>query len=145
MLEVTYEPRHYIDPKLKKNKLWWFGNIDDPRPPDGYLRGKPEWFRIMCWYIRNPMHNYNHYVKGVGDKNRTVRGDYPYEKWNPNGEYNRLITIVHEDGRELPFESHRPYKHWLFRKNWERYEGWGPKGDYGRASRKSKATNAGDM
>lgn len=50
------------------NPLWWFQNDDDPRPPDWYRVGQPEWVRTLGWYARNPLHNFTHYVIGFHDQ-----------------------------------------------------------------------------
>lgn len=142
METVSYPPRRIIKPEWKKDWKWWFGNVDDPLPPQGYLPTRPMWWRKTCWFFRNFMHNYKHYVKGCGDQHRIVKGDYPYEKWNPYGTENHL-TVTAEDGKVHIFYSKRLLT--ILGTKWEYYKGCGPKGDYGMAFRRYKSTNAGDM
>lgn len=56
------------------NKILWalFGNDDDPIPPAAYYSNKPQWFRKMMWWLRNPCHNLFHYVLGIRGKPFTV-------------------------------------------------------------------------
>lgn len=42
-----------------------FGNIDEPAPPAWYLPTRPQWWRVLCWYARNPLHNFTHYMVGL--------------------------------------------------------------------------------
>lgn len=65
----TPDKRPVLKPKFsqKLNPAWWFGNIDDPVPPDGYRPGDPH--RVRRWYCRNSLHNFTFYVFGIADKN----------------------------------------------------------------------------
>ena len=51
----------------KCNPIWWFKNDDDPSPPTHLWDGKPEWYRMLRWWLRNPLHNFTHYVIGWVD------------------------------------------------------------------------------
>lgn len=68
----------------KLNPVWaFFGNEDDGMVgPDswdapGFLGKKVQaataW-RIFWWWMRNPMHNFTHYVIGVADREHTYVG-----------------------------------------------------------------------
>ncbi len=49
--------------RQKFNPVWWFGNLDDPTPPDSY---RPEdRHRKIKWRLRNPLHNFMFYVVGI--------------------------------------------------------------------------------
>jgi hypothetical protein len=50
----------------KVNPVWWFGNIDDPAPPVWYRPDSHH--RDFLWHLRNPFHNFDHYVIGIADK-----------------------------------------------------------------------------
>jgi hypothetical protein len=49
-----------------------FGNSDEPDAPSWYLPGRPQWWRTLCWYVRNPMHNLTHYMVGWTNQPFTV-------------------------------------------------------------------------
>jgi hypothetical protein len=61
----------------KLNPLWWFFNEGEPLPPEGYLKGQPQWQRVIRWYIRNPFQNFGQFVLGVYDRNYEVYGTAP--------------------------------------------------------------------
>ncbi len=78
---------HFYD---KLNPVWWFGNIDDPVPPDWY---RPEAkHRQWLWRCRNPFHNFDFYVIGIADKKSVRRGWYPDKTTNPNGGWNFAVS-----------------------------------------------------
>lgn len=59
----------------KINPIWWLKNDDDPLPPDWYHPEWSGWRRWLTWHVvRNPGHNFMHYVLGVKDRNFTVVG-----------------------------------------------------------------------
>ncbi|HEY2081311.1 MAG TPA: hypothetical protein VGI88_00895, partial [Verrucomicrobiae bacterium] len=65
------------------NPLWWFGNADEPVAPPWYRpNGK---MRTFLWHLRNPIHNFSHYVVGINDKESVRSGHYPRSLSNPNG------------------------------------------------------------
>ena len=63
--------------RLKLNPLWWFMNAEEPWPPGWYLPGRLIVIRTICWYLRNPLQNFGHYVLGVHDRNYEVYGPCP--------------------------------------------------------------------
>ena len=65
----------------KLNPVWWFGNIDDPTPPAWYRPDDKH--RVGKWRLRNPFHNFDHYVIGVADKKFVRSGRYPAEEFKP--------------------------------------------------------------
>lgn len=94
--------------KKKINPLWWFGNIDDPNPPDDKWVGEAQWYRKLRWFLRNPFHNFTFYVIGLAD--RMYLKDC-YEVWNRrNGKGVRWNII-------LPFISYKSERY-------EFYIGW---------------------
>jgi hypothetical protein len=104
----------------KINPFWWFGNSDEPVPPDWF---KPdEKARAWKWFWRNPFHNFTHYVIGVADKKYVRSGRYPDRISNPNGGWN--FTIARYGILPLPFVSYR-------RGNFEFYFGWRVRGNFG--------------
>jgi hypothetical protein len=58
----------------KLNPLWWLKNDFEPDPPAWYMPGKPQWRRVVMWYLRNPLQNFNAYVIGVKDRDYTIVG-----------------------------------------------------------------------
>ena len=75
--------------KRKLNPCWWLWNDDDHH---GYLghpfyvgKNWPEWFKLFHWlFIRNPLHNFTHYVIGIADRPDILdrRKRYDTEKWD---------------------------------------------------------------
>lgn len=74
---ATVIGRTRIQLRYKLNPLWWFGNDEEPLPPDDLYAGHPQWLRVLRWYLRNPLQNFGKYVAGVYDRNYTVTGDAP--------------------------------------------------------------------
>ena len=74
----------------KWNPLWSLGNVDDPVPPDWYRPGTSG--RRMMWQMRNPMHNFTHYVIGVADKDTTRTGRFAAHVFAPGGGWNWAFT-----------------------------------------------------
>ena len=110
-------PIHFYN---KINPVWWFGNLDEPRPPDWYRPNGAA--RDFTWYLRNPFSNFGNYVIGVADK-RTVRcGFYPDRNGNPNGGWNFAVTR-----RRIVFLPFLDYKRGRF----EFYFGWRERGNFG--------------
>lgn len=70
----------------KLNPLWHLGNADDPTPPDWFHPGENG--RTWRWQMRNPLHNFTHYIIGVTDKNTTRTGRYPDAVFAPDGGWN---------------------------------------------------------
>ncbi len=104
----------------KLNPIWWWGNADDPEPPDWYRPGESG--RRWKWYARNPLHNFTFYVIGIGDKEFTRRGTYPGMVFNPDGGWNS--TWSHAEFLPLPFWSYR-------RGEFQFYFGWRERGNFG--------------
>ena len=50
------QPKHRPTTLQKLNPVFWFGNLDDPAPPDWYGRNDP--WRGGKWYCRNALHNF---------------------------------------------------------------------------------------
>ena len=104
----------------KWNPLWSFGNADDPAPPDWYRPGTSG--RRMMWQLRNPLHNFTHYVIGVSDKDITRTGKYPGAVFAPDGGWNWAFT--RHRCIPLPFVSYEG-AHCRF------YLGWRESGNFG--------------
>ena len=46
--------------------VWaFFKNDDDPEPRYDLWVDRPEWQRKFLWWLRNPAHNFTHYVIGL--------------------------------------------------------------------------------
>ncbi|NOZ68016.1 MAG: hypothetical protein GXP46_01905 [Deferribacteres bacterium] len=60
--------------RQKINPIWWFGNIDDPEPPDWFEPTQLNYERRRGWRFRNPFHNFFWYVLGIADKEFTAHG-----------------------------------------------------------------------
>lgn len=104
----------------KWNPLWWFGNVDDPEPPDWYRPGSTG--RRLLWQLRNPLHNFTFYVIGVADKPFARSGRFPQAVFAPKGGWNWAVT-KHSWVR-LPFVSYNG--------EWGRfYLGWRERGNFG--------------
>lgn len=113
----------------KMNPVWWGKNSDNPlpdwwRPEDDYETRK------RSWYLRNPMHNFTHYVIGVSDRQFHRTGIDAQGVWNPDGGLNVAVThagpLIH-----LPFISHKG-------RFLEGYMGWRNGGNFGMALRKAQ-------
>jgi hypothetical protein len=103
-----------LDPK------WWFGNADDPEPPDDYRPGDAH--RTLKWYVRNPFHNAFYYVIGVRDRERTVTGRYPSDTFAPHGGWN--VAVTRYKTLYLPLVSYT-------RSRFQFYLGWRASGGFG--------------
>lgn len=57
------------------NPVWWFRNDFEPQAPGWYKPGKPQWWRQLSWYLRNPFQNAGRYVFGIADRNYRVDGN----------------------------------------------------------------------
>jgi len=104
----------------KWNPVWWFGNVDDPVPPDWYRPGS-RW-RNALWQLRNPLHNFTFHVIGVADRPFTRTGRFPQHVFAPQGGWNWTVTRL--GWARLPFLSF----------NGERcrfYLGWRERGNFG--------------
>ena len=74
----------------KWNPIWSLGNADDPSPPDWYRPGKSD--RRIMWQMRNPLHNFTHYVIGVTDQDTKRTGRFPAHVFAPGGGWNWAFT-----------------------------------------------------
>lgn len=103
--------------------LWaLFGNDEDGiYGPDDFLPGKPQWYRAVRWWIRNPFHNLMFHVLSV-PKPFISYGTAPYDVFNPAGGWNR-VTRLSASGRKYPFISY--IGHVKF------YIGWRERGNFG--------------
>lgn len=100
-----------LKPWTKKiNPLWWFGNDDEPTPPEWYMPGSQQWLRVLAWYARNPLENFSNYVIGVSDRNLSVVGMAPIMvvAWNdlPGGRRGFKWSVIHLGWLRLPFISY---------------------------------------
>ncbi|HEY6226544.1 MAG TPA: hypothetical protein VI282_05410 [Verrucomicrobiae bacterium] len=102
------------------NPVWWFENADDPVPPTWYRKGKR--CRKFMWSMRNPLHNFDHYVIGIGDKHFTRVGRSPDRVANPNGGWNWAVCRYRN--LRLPFVDYQ-------RGRFEFYVGWRNGGNFG--------------
>lgn len=113
----------------KLDPRWWVKNSDDPLPwwwkPEAPLE-----VRRRTWFLRNPFHNFTHYVIGITDRHHHRYGIDADSLWNENG---RLNLAVSRAGPfiYLPMVSYRGA--WL-----EWYLGWRRKGSFGGALRRAQ-------
>jgi hypothetical protein len=104
----------------KWNPVWWFGNADDPVPPDWYRPGQQ--MRGTLWQLRNPLHNFTFYVIGVHDKDFVRRGKLPGKVFPEEGGWN--WAVIERGWLRLPFVAYQG-KH----VRW--YALWREKGNFG--------------
>lgn len=108
-------------PGLQKwNPLWWFGNADDPVPPDWYRPGSI--CRRPLWQLRNPLHNFSFYVIGVADRPFTRSGKFPEAVFAQDGGWNWAVTRC--GWLRLPFLS-------FYGARVRFYLGWRERGNFG--------------
>jgi len=72
--------------------------------------------------MRNPFHNFTHFVIGIGDKHYTRVGRYPDKNENPKGGWNWAVCRYRF--WRLPFIDYR-------RGGFEFYVGWRNGGNFG--------------
>jgi hypothetical protein len=118
------EPKPFVS-QQKLNPLWWFGNSDEPTPPDWYRPAKS--CRNVYWHLRNPCHNFNCYVIGISDKAFTRVGKFPNNTFAPDGGWNSAVCRYKH--LRLPFISYS-------RGRFQCYFGWRTMGDFGIALRR---------
>src|SRR6266542_2704050 len=82
----TNLPLHRPTTAQKCNPCFWFGNVDDPFPPDDYQPEDPH--RIGKWRWRNLCHNFTFYVMGIADKEFVRTGRFPDVVFNPHEGWN---------------------------------------------------------
>ena len=117
---IKNKPRHRPTTRQKLNPVFWFGNLDDPEPPEWYRHDDPA--RSRKWYGRNALHNFTFYVVGIADKEFAHMGRYPGELFNPHGGWNWTVCRYH--WLWLPLISYRSDRI-LF------YAGWRTRGNFG--------------
>ena len=110
----------YVNPCLKWNPIWWFGNVDSPTPPDWYRPEDP--CRTNRWYWRNSLHNFTHYVIGMRDKPFVRVGRIPDKIFAPEGGWNWAVCKY--KFVRLPFVSYQ-------RGGFKFYCGWRERGNFG--------------
>lgn len=120
-------PKRYFNvPKSKPttaqkfNPIFWFGNLDDPVPPDWYRSENR--MRKVLWNFRNPLHNFFFYVIGIADKEFEIVGRVPGRISNPEGGWN--WTVCKYKWLRLPFVSYK-------RGGFNFYLGWRNRGNFG--------------
>jgi len=104
----------------KLNPIWWFGNVDDPKPPVWYRPNDKH--RLAKWRWRNPLHNFDHYVIGIADKKFVRSGRYPERNSNPKGGWD--FEVARRNLLWLPFASCQ-------RGRFNFYWGWREHGSFG--------------
>ena len=122
--QTVARPAKILTPPIgtaqKWNPLWSLGNADDPEPPDWFRPGSPS--RRWLWQMRNPLHNFTHYIIGVSDKDTTRTGKFPAHVFAPGGGWNWAIT--RHRWCPLPFVSFEG-------KRSRFYLGWRESGNFG--------------
>jgi hypothetical protein len=114
------EPKVTVSTSQKWNPARWFGNADDPEPPEWYKPDDPA--RQRKWLLRNPLHNFTFYVIGAADKPFERVGRHPRDVFNPEGGWN-FATARHRYWR-FPFVSYT-------RGRFAMYWGWRERGNFG--------------
>lgn len=122
--------------------LWGFGNDFEPKPPAWYgaiyHTGRPAWYVLAAWYLRNPFQNAGRYGFGVSHRTRTVIGPAPALSTHPREDvYNaggdpssvpgwkwHVLYLGPWFPIPLPFVSY-----WSER--WKFYAGWQHNGFFG--------------
>ena len=120
---VTVMPRPDL-PKIhlynKFNPAWWFGNIDDPVPPAWYRPNAKH--RVFLWHLRNPFHNFDHYVIGIADKKFARTSRQSEDGSPPRGHWD--FAVARRKLAVLPFVSYH-------RSRFNFYFGWRERGNFG--------------
>ena len=91
----------------KINPCWWFGNDDEPIPPDWYRPGwfiPDHWLRRWLWLARNPAHNFFRYVVGVADRPFVYVARFPDRVFAPEP-YRWQYAYARLGWMRLPFVS----------------------------------------
>jgi hypothetical protein len=118
--EVVVTNSVHVPHGRKLNPAFWFGNADDPMPPDEYRPHDHN--RVHKWYLRNPTHNLDFYVIGIADKTFRRAGRCPREVYNPRQGWNWAVSKY--KWVRLPFLSYR-------REPFKFYFGWRERGNFG--------------
>lgn len=118
----------------KWNPVWWFGNADDPVPPDWYRPGQG--MRGALWQLRNPLHNFTFYVIGVHDKDFVRLGKQPGKVF-PEG-YGWNYAVIERGFLRLPFVAYQGrHVRW--------YALWREKGNFGLKFHRHQQDNKKDV
>ena len=104
----------------KVNPVWWFGNIDDPAPPAWYRPDSHH--RDFLWHLRNPFHNFDHYVIGIADKK--FRRTSLESESGPNLQKHWDLAVARRKLAVLPFIGYH-------RDRFNFYFGWRERGNFG--------------
>jgi hypothetical protein len=118
--EVVVTNHVTIRLEQKLNPKFWFGNLDEPVPPDDYRPDDKR--RVSKWYWRNPTHNLTFYVIGLTDKTFRRWGKYPDRISGPRGGWN--FAVCQYKLLRLPFVSYK-------KKSFSFYLGWRERGNFG--------------
>ena len=113
-------PEHRPKTVQKLNPVFWFGNLDDPVPPDSYRPDDPH--RVRKWYWRNPCHNFMFYVIGIADKEFERVGRFPEKVFCPGEGWNWAVCKY--KCLRLPFVSYQKGR-------FKFYCGWRNRGNFG--------------
>ncbi len=116
----VHEPTRTFPHAQKWKPAFWFGNADEPMPPEDYRPDDPN--RVRRWYWRNPGHNFDFYVVGIADKSFVRTGRHPSAVFNPAGGWNWACS--HRGWCALPFASY-------LRGRFKFYLGWRERGNFG--------------
>ena len=117
---IRNKPRHRPTAAQKMNPVFWFGNLDDPQPPEWYARDDAA--RGRKWHRRNGLHNFTFYVIGIADREFEQTGRFPGTVFHPHGGWN--WTVCRYRWLRLPFISYKG-RHVVF------YVGWRERGNFG--------------
>lgn len=104
----------------KINPVWWFGNMDDPKPPDWYRPDSKH--RNFLWHLRNPFHNFVFYVIGIADKEFKRTSLEPEGGPNPQDHWD--VAVARRKFLALPFIGYH-------RGRFNFYFGWRDRGNFG--------------
>jgi len=117
---IRNQPKHQPTVLQKFNPVFWFGNLDDPEPPEWYRRDDPA--RTGKWYRRNVLHNFTFYVIGIADREFEHTGRFPGQIFHPKRGWN--WTVCRAGWLRLPLISYKG-RRVVF------YIGWRERGNFG--------------
>jgi hypothetical protein len=124
------KPREHGKVGLKKlNPIWWLGNEDEDYDPK-WKPDKSHGWRKFTYAVRNPGHNFTHYVIGVADRDYVRYGRDAGQIWNREGRVN--LATIQAGPLRLPFYSRQG-------KYFDQYFGWREAGNFGIAFRRAHA------
>jgi len=130
------------------NPIWWLGNEDRPFDEEFTFFGKiiddsyKHGTRKFLFAVRNPGHNFTHYVIGHANHKFMRTGDYPSHVWSQDESKPTNICWIkkHPDNKGKLFARPIIPKPYLSRKGkvTEGYAGWRNGGNFGLALRKKQ-------